>query len=60
MAYQYKILNKNNGIIEATFGTRGAAKDFIDEEEPVEGMFQIILEKVENKKNRKSLKIKKA
>jgi hypothetical protein len=58
--YKYKVLNKNNDIIEATFGTRGAAKDFIDAEEPVEGMYQIILEKVEKKKDRKSLKIKKA
>jgi hypothetical protein len=60
MAYKYKVLNRNNDIIEATFGTRGAATKFIEEEEPVEGMFQIILEKVEKKKDRKSLKIKKA
>ena len=56
----YKVVNKNNDIIEGSFGTRKKAKDFIDEEEPVEGMFQIILERVQKKKDRKSLKIKKA
>ena len=39
----YKVLNKNNDIIEGSFGTKKKAKDFIEEEEPVEGMYQIIL-----------------
>ena len=56
----YKVVNKNNDIIEGSFGTKKKAEDFIDEEEPVEGMFQIILERVQKKKDRKSLKIKKA
>ena len=56
----YKVLNKNNDIIEGSFGTKKKAKDFIEEEEPVEGMYQIILERVQKPKDRKSLKIKKA
>ena len=56
----YKVLNKNNDIIEGSFGTKKKAKDFIEEEEPVEGMYQIILEKVQKKKTRDQLKIKKA
>ena len=58
--FKYKVLNRNNDIIEGTFGTRDGAKRFIEQEEPVEGMYQIILERVQKKKDRKSLKIKKA
>ena len=57
--FKYKVLNRNNDIIEGTFGTRDGAKRFI-EEESVEGMYQIILERVQKKKDRKSLKIQKA
>jgi len=56
----YKVVNKNNDIIEGSFGTRKKAKDFIDDEESVEGMYQIILERVQKKKSRDQLKIKKA
>ena len=56
----YKVINKNNDIIEGSFGTKKKAKDFIEEEEPVKGMYQIILERVQKPKDRKSLKIKKA
>ena len=41
----YKVINKNNDIIEGSFGTKKKAKDFIEEEEPVKGMYQIILER---------------